>query len=94
MKTKCIKCKSAMAAWCYMPNANYGELCDNCVPRGCSCNIKDEETGEMYLDEQGRELPCCEYDYSALGFFEEDLEEITSTVHGVWNRLKELGYEV
>lgn len=28
-----------LATWCYMPSSkNYPYFCDNCVPRGCSCN--------------------------------------------------------
>lgn len=32
-----------------------------------------------HLDEQGREYPCCEYDYDEDGFDKEDLIEITKT---------------
>jgi len=37
-------------------NKNY---CDNCVPRGCSCN--EDENGKEQLDSKGRKYPCCEY---------------------------------
>lgn len=52
-------------------------FCDDCVPRGCSCNYyttddwmpkedKDFKWIEKdkiwcYVDEQGRESPCCEF---------------------------------
>lgn len=58
--------------------------CDDCVSRGCSCNnyfIKDDypedHTSGGYkmegdilipIDEQGREYPCVEYDYSKDGY--------------------------
>lgn len=38
METNIVKCSNcpAPATWSYMPgDTNY---CDNCVPRGCSCN--------------------------------------------------------
>lgn len=81
-----------MAMWVYAPGFSSGAspyFCDDCVPRGCSCNhhyIKEEEyddtpteedapikwikEGEIWchVDEQGREYPCCEYDYDEDGF--------------------------
>lgn len=35
-----------------MPSTDDGDLlaCDDCVPRGCSCNEPDEQ-----------DLPCCEW---------------------------------
>lgn len=33
---KCERC-GKKAQWMYMPNSNF--YCDDCVPRGCSCNI-------------------------------------------------------
>ena len=45
------------AVWSYLPAEN--NYCDNCVPRGCTCN--QNEKGEESLDEQGRKEPCCEY---------------------------------
>lgn len=67
----CCIC-SKKAHWSYMPGkASY---CENCVPRGCSCNqelkegISDlsEEASDPAnyiekLDDFGRKLPCCEY---------------------------------
>ena len=71
MKKKCLKC-NAIAAWVYMPGDSNYSYCDNCVPRGCSCNFECDENGNLifdkdgkpiqFLDDQGRPLPCCEYD--------------------------------
>jgi len=82
MKEKCMKC-GALAIWIYMPSDGNYNYCDDCVPRGCSCNfscdedanlILDEETNEFVQDkdEQGRLLPCCEYDFFEYGIDEED----------------------
>jgi len=57
MNTKKEKCKCGkMAVWCYMPG--YGDNsssyhCDDCVPRGCSCNVNfidNLEKEENYKD--------------------------------------------
>ena len=56
MKHKC-KC-GKLAVWYYMPNDNKWVACDDCVPRGCSCNYEED------VDEQGRKLPCCEWWYN------------------------------
>ena len=39
-KIKCTKCKKKDAVWLYMPGHDDGNdfFCDDCVPRGCSCN--------------------------------------------------------
>lgn len=86
MKFKCNKCQ-AMAVWFYMPSSidiNSSFKCDNCVPRGCSCNMKCnfgidgeqlEEPYEEYKDDQGRLLPCCEFDFNEEGFNEEDFKD-------------------
>jgi len=132
-KFKCINCNSnKLATWIYMPgysnSIKYEEdcHCDDCVPRGCSCNneilngelskeeiqkqIKEllkqnikiknygskiHEVGKeleiitdknlikilffnltteqllhfeiIFLDEKGREYPCCEYFYEESG---------------------------
>ncbi len=52
------------AVWLYMPATERKEVnyCDEHVPRGCSCNI-DPETSIEDTDEQGRLLPCVEYDF-------------------------------
>ena len=87
-----------IATWIYVPGFSGGDspfFCDDCVPRGCSCNheyvdtesyvpsldkpnlplesdmpIKWLEEGKIWcrVDEQGREYPCCEYDYDENGF--------------------------
>lgn len=80
MKIKCMKCE-AMATWFYMPSDSVGCYCDDCVPRGCSCNFACDEDGNLILDknkedfvefkdDKGRLLPCCEYD-----FFEDGIED-------------------
>lgn len=46
-KHRCSKCDN-IAVWLYMPS-NKGRVffCDNCVPRGCSCNVDNiKEFGE------------------------------------------------
>ena len=85
-----------ISLWCYMPGYISGDnpySCDDCVPRGCSCNHRfiDEEyfdeyfddlpEGEenkdwvwikegvwTYIDEEGKQYPCSEYDYSDDGY--------------------------
>jgi hypothetical protein len=77
------------AVWFYMPGSSL--YCDDCVPRGCSCNehhvdinayhppldsphLPEGEVGIdwkwieinqvwCYIDNKGREFPCCEYMY-------------------------------
>ncbi len=74
---KCFKCNKH-AVWCYMPSQqNDGDYyCDDCIPRGCSCNIinstVEKEIYEYYKDELGRDLPCCEYDFCDFGFEDEN----------------------
>ena len=72
MKKTCLKCDNT-AVWDYAPNGRY-YYCDEHVPRGCSCNYKesqmDAENPELEFDEQGRDLPCVEYDYNEEGFNE------------------------
>jgi len=79
-KLLCCKC-SAIATWYYMPDSTNPNraYCDDCVPRGCSCNSvpkddnwdsEDPDNWEQELDEQGRELPCCEYWYEPNGWDE------------------------
>lgn len=45
-KIKCSECDN-IAQWCYLPNCDVetlkGFYCDECVPRGCTCNILDFE---------------------------------------------------
>lgn len=56
------------AIWSYMPGD--AEACDDCVPRGCSCNeepadgdYENASTGNFVqpLDARGRQFPCCEW---------------------------------
>ena len=60
MKGKC-EC-GKLAVWYYMPNDNEWVACDDCVPRGCSCNNEED------VDEKGRKLPCCEWWYDENGW--------------------------
>ena len=57
------------AVWLYMPNSKeHPYYCDECVPRGCSCNLEpkngDWENPDEWiqpLDKLGREYPCIEF---------------------------------
>lgn len=52
----CVICNKK-AVWSYL--CGIENYCDNCVPRGCTCN--HDENGKEELDEQGRKQPCIEY---------------------------------
>ncbi len=65
-----------IAVWVYMPSHEGPETndfyCDDCVPRGCSCNMEpkdgdhensDPSNWEEPLDDKGRKYPCCEFFY-------------------------------
>lgn len=65
MKRACDKCNK-LAVWNYAPGKGDIYYCEGCVPRGCSCQMDDE--GKQFLDLEGREQPCCEYNYSEKGF--------------------------
>ena len=70
VKVRCDKCHAKIATWNYMPR-EFGYYCDDCVPRGCSCNLLGDENDESRIedtDEQGRLLPCCEFEYSRNGW--------------------------
>jgi hypothetical protein len=61
--------------WEYMPEDGEHYCCEECVPRGCSCQTENPDgTGDLMKDELGRLLPCCEYMYNPEGF-EPPLEE-------------------
>ena len=67
---QCQNC-GKLAVWDYAPSGGIGEYCDDCVPRGCSCNIiewDDPRALEQHKDELGRLLPCAEYWFMADGF--------------------------
>ena len=67
-----------IAIWCLMSaGKDYGNpyCCDDCVHRGCSCNLRpsndDYDNPDEWVqpkDKKGREYPCCEYDYSKEGY--------------------------
>lgn len=78
--TICEYCFQALAVWYYMPSDGPDLpscACDNCVPRGCSCNqelkdwdryddedyFNDPDNWVEELDEKGRRFPCCEWGY-------------------------------
>jgi hypothetical protein len=35
----CDTCAAAPAVWDYMPSGPSRQYCDDCVPRGCGCNL-------------------------------------------------------
>jgi hypothetical protein len=75
----CVQC-GKKAQWIYTPDGV--TYCDDCVPRGCSCNHEyvndihslplpekesdykwiEEGVYWCYVDDKGREYPCCEFD--------------------------------
>lgn len=69
-----------IAVWMYAPCSEHRSeasryFCEEHVSRGCSCNIikinydpDSSEDLEEYKDDQGRLLPCCEYDYCEDGY--------------------------
>lgn len=65
IKIKCDICRCKIATWEYIPS-DFRYYCEDCIPRGCSCNIQEDGTEEK--DDKGRLLPCCEYSYSPNGF--------------------------
>lgn len=77
-----IKCKCGkLATWYYMPDEHEWACCDNCVPRGCTCNDypvdgnyenSDPKNWKQELDEEGREFPCCEWWYNKEGWDEDE----------------------
>jgi len=66
--TPCSYCGIRESVWTYMPGSS--NACDECVPRGCSCNAEPlpgkEESNDPAdfvepRDEKGRLYPCCEW---------------------------------
>ncbi len=62
------------ARWLYMPSYSGVQkndyYCEDCVPRGCSCNMEpvdgdadntNPDNWAQVLDDKGRPFPCCEY---------------------------------
>lgn len=83
--TKCFNCDKE-ATWFYAPGKEEDVACDDCVPRGCSCNlelksgvkeipyhegINDAEDYYQPVDDLGREFPCIEWMR-----FDEKFEEV------------------
>jgi len=71
-----IECQCGkLATWAYLPKGDWYR-CDGCVPRGCDCNMLFDEQGNLvkeWLDDDGRQLPCCEWNYYEEGF---DFDEL------------------
>lgn len=78
MRHECFQC-DALAVWYYapvsiakMPAEHY--LCEEHVPRGCAfCNTIDtadigNPSAPQFTDDQGRLLPCFEWEFYELGF--------------------------
>ena len=82
MKHRCVCGK--IATWQYAPSDRDAYCCDDCVPRGCSCNIIDHATGEEERDEKDRLLPCCEWweDRFGIDDMEPDWSEYSSRYEG------------
>jgi hypothetical protein len=63
-KDKCGYCGVVNAKWKNMVVLDYA--CDDCVPRGCSCNLYKKNKRKTFViedyayktDKDGRELPC------------------------------------
>lgn len=64
---KCSYCGVIDAKWKHDIVSDYA--CDDCVPRGCSCNLYEKtkrktfsiENYEYKKDKKGREIPCEEW---------------------------------
>lgn len=63
----CDSCEK-VAQWDYAPSDGSGAWCDDCVPRGCSCNRVDENSEEQVRDDLGRLNPCVEYWFYEWGW--------------------------
>ena len=87
-KYKCLKCGVVPKTGWWLASETSDKLdhfyCDECVPRGCSCNqelkegidweseeAKDPNNYFEKLDDKGRKWPCCEYFWSENEFSEE-----------------------
>jgi len=96
-KFKCIECgKRPEKGWMYVPGSDDHFYCDDCVPRGCSCNdeLKDgidfdskeaEDPINYYrpVDEKGRQSPCCEF------FWLDNNFEHKQEIEGEWETEEE-----
>jgi hypothetical protein len=86
----CDRCKDALAVWVYAPSTSKLMVerffCDEHVIRGCSCNEisvdptaapghPDNDLIVSAYGDDGRLLPCCEYDYEEDGF-DADFEKL------------------
>ena len=60
-KEMCGVCREKIAVWNYVP-AHIGEnpfYCDNCVPRGCSCNTR--HISDITPEDYDGESICCHH---------------------------------
>lgn len=56
----CSVCKIKKAVWDYMPGYSSGEspyFCDDCVPRGCSCNHRHCDPSAYHPNLDDFDLP-------------------------------------
>lgn len=72
-KHRCCRCNQ-IAVWVYVPATRneYPYYCEEHVSRGCSC-VEPED-----VDDFGRPLPCCEFQYSKEGWEASDGEKVPS----------------
>jgi hypothetical protein len=78
-----------LSTWHYMPDGATNR-CDDCVPRGCSCNkihLSSDDPAE-HTDAAGRLLPCCEWDEEPWGV--DDMRDWSD--YPTWERIVEETY--
>ncbi len=64
------------ATWCYMPGTDDGNncFCDDCVPRGCTCNINRITDAERFGDDLSKNN-CLFYDKNMENPFNNKLSD-------------------
>jgi len=80
---RCHYCHFRKAVWWYGPGVD--RACEECVPRGCDCNIDsfplDGDYGNLdqewfappeIVDTKGRRFPCCEWMWIGVDHKESD----------------------
>lgn len=79
MKKYCDSCKIKVAMWGYMPGK--GDYCEDCVPRGCSCNreLTPENPDSIFQDYNHGTAPTGNFKWITPGL--------------VWCPVDELGRE-
>lgn len=72
MLSKLSRSLGACPKECHSGEQHNDFYCDDCVPRGCSCNMEPvdgnpenlaEDNWVEPVDDKGRKYPCCEYSY-------------------------------